>query len=240
MSRKEKFLLGAGLAIVSLTAVALVYFKSNQHLGEPGVKSLAIEGSMRREIQLPQSVPGYSVSNRQIEQIVLDALPEDTSYAQAIYRDGLGQQALVSVVMMGSDRTSIHKPDFCLAGQGWAIDETRSSQETVSFKRPYSTDLPVMKVVASRTFESDGEKTDLSGVYVYWFVADKSCTESHWQRMWWMAKHLVQTGELQRWAYVSYFMPCAPGQEDLAFERVKLLMRASLPEFQLAWPPDAK
>jgi hypothetical protein len=42
---------------------------------------------------------------------------------------------------------------------------------------------------------------------------------------------------LQRWAYVSYFAVYEPGQEDAAFERVKKLIMASVPEFQLAPKP---
>jgi hypothetical protein len=48
---------------------------------------------------------------------------------------------------------------------------------------------------------------------------------------------LLTTGVLQRWAYISYFAVCEPGQEDAAFERVKKLIVASVPEFQLAPKP---
>ena len=48
----------------------------------------------------------------------------------------------------------------------------------------------------------------LSGLYVYWFVADNQLTPYHGERMWWMARDLIRTGVLQRWAYVSYFTAC--------------------------------
>jgi hypothetical protein len=51
------------------------------------------------------------------------------------------------------------------------------------------------------------------------------------------AIHLLRTSVLERWAYVSYFAQCEPGQEDAAFERIKKLIAASVPEFQL--PPKA-
>jgi hypothetical protein len=75
------------------------------------------------------------------------------------------------------------------------------------------------------------------GLYVFWFVAHNEETTSHWQRVKWMTLDLLRTGVLQRWAYVSYFAVCAPGQEDAAFERMKNLIAASVPEFQL---PPAK
>jgi hypothetical protein len=240
VKRRERILLVIVLGIIAATAGALQYLKSNQRLGEPGVKSSAIAGSLRREIKLPLRIPGYAAEPREVDKMVVDALPDDTSMAQAIYTDDFGQQALVTVVMMGMDRTSIHQPQFCLTGQGWAIDETRSVRETVHLNRPISFNLPIMKLVASRTVETGGGQSKLSGVYVYWFVADNACTEDHWQRMWSMAKHLVQDGELQRWAYISYFVPCAPGQEDAAFEQIKKLIRVTVPEFQLAWPESGK
>ena len=43
------------------------------------------------------------------------------------------------------------------------------------------------------------------------------------------------TGVLQRWAYVSYFSVCEPGQEDATFARMEKLIAASVPAFQL--PP---
>jgi hypothetical protein len=51
--------------------------------------------------------------------------------------------------------------------------------------------------------------------------------------MWWMARDLIKTGILQRWAYVSYCAFCLPGQEDATFERMKAFIAASAPEFQL-------
>jgi hypothetical protein len=44
---------------------------------------------------------------------------------------------------------------------------------------------------------------------------------------------MLRAGVLQRWAMISYFTACAPGQEDAAFERLKKLIAASAPEFQL-------
>jgi hypothetical protein len=46
---------------------------------------------------------------------------------------------------------------------------------------------------------------------------------------------VLRTGELGRWAYVSYFTGCRPGEEDAVFERMSKLIAASVPEFQL--PP---
>ena len=75
----------------------------------------------------------------------------------------------------------------------------------------------------------------ITGLYVFWFVADNEETVSHWQRVLWLARDLLQTGVLQRWAYVSYFTVCEPGQDDATFKRMEQLIAASVPEFQV--PP---
>jgi len=48
-----------------------------------------------------------------------------------------------------------------------------------------------------------------------------------------MARDLVRTGTLQRWAYVSCFSMCYPGQEQATYGRVKELITAAVPAFQL-------
>lgn len=236
MKRRELIFMLAGLGLMATTAGGLVHLRVNQRLGAPGLKTTPIEGSPRMRIELPLSVPGYEAREEEMPQLVVDALPADTSLAQAAYRDSDGFEVQVMVVMMGSDRTSIHRPEICLTGGGWAIDAARSQRTTVRFVNPETLDLPVKKLIASRTFEANDRTTTWSGVFVYWFVAENAVTAQHGERMLWMAKHLVRTGELQRWAYIAYFAPCPPGTEEEAFRRIQKLMRLTVPQFQLAWP----
>ena len=69
-------------------------------------------------------------------------------------------------------------------------------------------------------------------------LADGEETPDNYQRMWWLARDLVRTGVLQRWAYVSYFAVCAPGQEEATFERMKNLIALAVPEYQ--FPPAGR
>jgi hypothetical protein len=57
--------------------------------------------------------------------------------------------------------------------------------------------------------------------------------------LWRVPRDLLLNGILERWAYISYFSACEPGQEDATFERMKKLIAASVPEFQLV-PRAAK
>lgn len=239
MRRRELTLLVVGLMLIAGTAAALVMLKSNQRLGKPGVKTAAIPDSPRLRIELPLQVPGYEAKERDDEETrkALESLPPDTSMVQAVYKElPDGPEIQTFVVMMGTDRTSIHKPQFCLTGAGWSIDEKRSERVAVRLDRPQPVELPVMKLIANRKVEVNGQAVDYSGVFVYWFVADNAVTEDHGKRVWWMAKHLLATGELQRWAYIAYFAPCPAGMEDETFKRVERLMSATVPQYQLAWP----
>jgi len=233
MKRQKIILLIVALALIAGSGGLLANLRGHQKLGPPAVKTSPMDGSIRLQVELPEQVPGYESKEVPEQQIVLDYLPKDTSFGQRIYKTAEGHWTLVNVVLMGTDRTSLHKPQFCLEGQGWSINDNVSSETSVHLERPCGYDLPVMKLIGSKVIEIKGEKVPAKGVYVYWFVAPNEYTARHGQRMWWMARDLFRTGVLQRWAYVSYFSVCAPGQEEATFERMKKLIAASVPEFQL-------
>jgi hypothetical protein len=72
------------------------------------------------------------------------------------------------------------------------------------------------------------------GLYVYWFVDADRCTANSWEWMtWWVPRDLLLNGILERWAYISYFSACSPGQETATYDRMKKLIAATVPEFQL-------
>ena len=79
---------------------------------------------------------------------VLRGLPQDTSFVQRHYLPAqLPIELLLNVVLMGTDRTSIHKPQFCLTGSGWNIDGGESAPDTLRVESPHPYDLPVMKLI---------------------------------------------------------------------------------------------
>jgi Protein of unknown function (DUF3485) len=220
------------LILIAGAGGALTWLRKNQTLGQPGIIAQPISGSVKMNFDLPAGVLDFISTNEPEDKTVINILPQDTSFAQRRYIAPDGFWVNANIVLMGADRTSIHKPEFCLPGQGWKIDSKTKVNLSISSPRPYQ--LPVMKWIISKTVQTpDGRKVKVSGLYVFWFVAHNEETTSHWQRIWWMTRDLLTTGVLQRWAYVSYFAVCLPGQEDAAFERMKELIAASVPEFQL-------
>jgi hypothetical protein len=138
---------------------------------------------------------------------------------------------MTSVVLMGTDRTSIHKPQYCLTGQGETIVKSEVITIPVAKPRPY--ELKVMKLsTVSQQPIGGGRFTPVSGIFLYWFVADGQLTPYHGERMWLMGRDLLTKGLLQRWAYVAYFSRCLPGEEDALLARMKRFVSDSVPEFQ--------
>lgn len=237
MNRQKWILLVATLALISLTGAELHHIKTHQSLGVPGIKAAPIDGSLVMQIELPEKAAGFTSEKLEQSDVVTNTLPKDTSYATRRYRNSTNEYGVVAnIVMMGKDRTSIHKPEYCLPGQGWQIDSKTNAYITIGGPHPY--ELPVSKWTISNGFKNErGQVEQLRGLYVFWFVADHEQTPDHWTRILWLARDLLRHGVLQRWAYVSYFTVCYPGQEAATYERVEKLIAATVPEFQ--FPPGA-
>jgi Protein of unknown function (DUF3485) len=236
MNKQKWILLITAMALMSVTGGLLYHLKTHQRLGVPGIKATPIPGSVVMQIDLPERVLDFTSTNLPQGETVTNMLPKDTSFASRRYQSSNDFWVTANIVMMGKDRTSIHKPEYCLPGQGWRIDSQTNVAISIAGPHPY--ELPVAKWTVSISFkDNSGQMREVRGLYVFWFVADNEETPSHWQRIMWLARDLLKHGVLQRWAYVSYFTICAPGQEDATFERVQKLIAASVPEFQL--PPQS-
>jgi hypothetical protein len=224
------------LVLMLGTAGLLLRLKANQRLGQPGIKSAPIPGSVQMKIDLPERVLDFTSTNVPEPEIVLGYLTKDTSYAERHYQSSDGLDVIGTIVLMGADRTSIHKPDYCLPGQGWHIDSKTIVNVPVVGAQTYK--LPIAKWIISANFQTlDGQTEKRSGIYAFWFVADNEQTPSFYGYLKRLTFNFFRTGVLQRWAYVSYFSTCAPGQEDATFADMEKLIAASVPEFQ---PPPPR
>ena len=236
MKNQKLLIFFAALILMAGTAGVLVRLKTNQKLGVPGVIFMPIPGSVQVKIALPERVLDFTSTNIPEPEVVVGYLPKDTSYAERFYQSPDGAAMTGTIVLMGTDRTSIHKPDYCLPGQGWHIDSKSVVNVPVGGERPY--ELPVAKWIISENFQKPGGGTEkVSGIYAFWFVADNEQTPEFYGYLKLLTHDLLFTGVLQRWAYVSYFTTCEPGREDAAFARMEKLISASVPEFQ---PPPRK
>lgn len=233
MSRQKIILLVVVLGLIGVTAAGLLRLRVGQRLGAPGVRTRVVAGSGTVEIALPEAVVGFTSQAVETAAAVTNTLPADTSYGQRVYVAGDGFTAQMAVVLMGSDRSSMHKPQICLPAQGWNIFQTEMAMVTI--ERPARYELPVIRLVAANQVTVDGQPVEARGIYVYWFVTEGelSADPSGLRRMWRSMVHLLVTGEMQRWAYVSVFAVCEPGREEATYGRMKELIAAAVPEFQM-------
>src|SRR5262245_41223559 len=115
--KRQHLLLILTLVCIASTAGLLLRLRANQRLGLPGVKTISLSNPsqpLRCKVLLPEEVLNYSSEEVPTDKITLDFLPQDTSYGQRVYRGSDRFEILMNVVLMGTDRTSIHKPQFCL------------------------------------------------------------------------------------------------------------------------------
>ncbi|HEX7652071.1 MAG TPA: exosortase-associated EpsI family protein [Verrucomicrobiae bacterium] len=237
MIRSKPILAGLVLTMILLVAGTIHHMKAHQRLGAPGLKTRPMADSQNLEILLPESVPGWTSLILTNSETLLKQLPQDTSFRVRLYQQPTNEMnwMQMTAVMMGADRTSIHSPYICMTGQGWQIDTARTKVDHIPMTRPLAYDLPVNKLVAAKQYKDEnGQLQTISGLFVYWYVDDAHVTASPVQWQWvWMPQDLLLHGRLQRWSYVSVFTACPPGQEDLAYERIKAFINATIPEFQL-------
>lgn len=246
MKNRAKLAGGAALTLMALAAFGLTQLQTLQRLGTPGVKVVAHdvsgEGGVRigtNSVPLPEKVLNYDSTELPIAKVVSDWLPKDTTYAQRLYRAADGFELVVNAVLMGTDRTSIHKPEYCLAGQGFHTEKIERVKIPIEGPTPYL--LPVQKWTVTReaTLEG-GAKVRHAGVYAFWFVADQQLTDDHNERMKWMMRDLLTKGVLQRWAYVSCYAICPIGQEEATYDRMRLWIANAVPTFQVGPVPRVR
>ena len=210
------------------------YRKAHQRLGIPGVRVVHVpiydsDGHVAatNSIDLPERILNFSSETKPVEKEVLDWLPKDTTYGQRVYKSEDGLRISTMVVLMGADRTSIHKPEYCLRGTGWTIDKDEFDQVRVP---ALDLDMPVRKMTIRRIAKlPDGQKVDVRGFYVFWFVSKDQVTADHNKRMWSMGLDIIRTGVLTRWAYVACHVTCAPGKEAETYIRLKEFIASAAP-----------
>ena len=241
---QAKLACGVALGLMALTAFGLSRLQSLQRLGTPGLKVIAHNVSGEggtllgtNSVPLPEKVLNFESTELPIAKITSDWLPKDTTYAQRLYRAPDGFEMMANVVLMGTDRTSIHKPEYCLAGQGFRTE--RVERVKIPIGDPAAYLLPAQRWTLTREVTANnGVRIKHAAVYVFWFVADQQLTEDHNERMLWMTRDLLTKGVLQRWAYVSCYANCLIGQEETTYERMRTWITAAVPAFQIAGRPQ--
>lgn len=150
-----------------------------------------------------------------------ELLPPDTGYARKLYvsLDDQREQVFVSVVLSGADRTSIHRPELWLVGQGWSIDAQARTE--------IDGEIPAMVLGLTREVVApDQGMVRVPALFAYWFVGREKVAATTWQRLWHTALNRLRL-KPDRWAYVVVQTAVLPGEtEELAQRRMERVAKA--------------
>ncbi len=107
--------------------------------------------------------------------------------------------AFLSIVLSGRDRTSIHRPELCLVGQGWTIGGsfTHRFEYAGGGTGFEATVLRVQKVTTT-----PAGNIAVPQLVAYYFVGGDAVLASNWGRVLRDAWNRVAHGRADRWAYV--------------------------------------
>lgn len=127
-------------------------------------------------------------------------LPPDTVILKKRYTNPLGDSLVVSIVLSGKERASIHRPQVCLVGQGREIVKSRVVEVPMEGRPPLKVMLLDLLIHPRRI---SGPSQLRGEYYAYWFVGKDRETPFHLERMFWMAWDRIIHNVAHRWAYIA-------------------------------------
>ena len=157
---------------------------------------------------LPKTINEWFGETMETSEVVINALADDTNYSQSQYKrrtpNTEDKLDIINtfIVLSGDDmNNSIHRPERCLAAQGFEI--LASEERNIQISETFS--IPVRRL-ASRHLN-----TGLQQVSYYWFTGAKVITAGHYSRTFTDILDRLTTGTNQRWAFVTITSPIIEG-----------------------------
>ena len=166
-------------------------------------------------MKLPNSIGDYLGFDTDITESEHVILPRDTEFAKKRYSGFDLPEITTEIVLSGAQRQSIHRPQVCLAGQGWAIQK----EETIPITLADGREQKVRKLTLLRT--QDG--IQVVGYFIYWFVGKDKTTDDHFERIFLTSWDRIVHRVNHRWAYVIVNAILPPEPTVTAGERQKVL-----------------
>jgi EpsI family protein len=130
-----------------------------------------------------------------------ETLPPDTGYSRKNYvRLGRSrEQVFFSVVLSGRDRSSIHRPEICLVGQGWTIRD--SERRRIRLTDGGEIEATLLRI-EREAVRPGGERVRVPAFFAYWFAGSEAVVATHRAMLWQGALDRLRRGRADRWAYV--------------------------------------
>lgn len=169
----------------------------------------------------------------EVTAIERQVLPADTGFSRKAYLSRIdpSQQVLLSIVLSGRDRTSIHRPEICLVGQGWTI--IGRSAHSFSWPGGNGVKVPATVLHIEREVTMPGRKrVRVPALFAYWFVGADRVVATNWERVLYASYDRLIHQQGHRWAYVAA-LTTVPDDEAAAFDRLQVVLNRTLPVFEV-------
>jgi len=222
----------AGLVVLAAVAVAFAarWIDARQLSPDVGVY-LTADG--REPAPLPTFLGTDWIGQKvPVSAVERATLPPDTGYSRENYVavEDRREQVFVSIVLSGRDRTSIHRPELCLVGQGWTIEGR--FRHVFAYPGAAGAVVPATVLrVQHEAVTARGERVRVPSLVAYWFVGRDRVVATHWQRMLWGALDQLRHLQSHRWAYVLVQTGAADG-DAAALARLQTVLDQTLPGFE--------
>ncbi|HUF82569.1 MAG TPA: EpsI family protein [Burkholderiales bacterium] len=180
--------------IVLLAGLATIYALPRTYESRPSAILMS----------LPTFVGDWYGKSLEVPERVELSLAKDTAFDQKEYRrfapgfPGDFDTLLSFIVLSGDDmNNSIHRPERCLAAQGYTIHD----RGEVTIDLGDGRTLKAMRLHSSRPIMDSTRR--ISHITYYWFTGATALTNSHYRRTWIDMRDRLFTGTNQRWAFVT-------------------------------------
>jgi hypothetical protein len=182
-------------------------------------------------VELPAFIGTEWIGRREeVTEVERQILPPDTGFSRKTYvsLSDPSKRVFLSIVLSGRDRTSIHRPELCLVGQGWTIRDSFLHR----FNFGSSGDFPARVLRVEKEIATPAGQVRIPQLVAYYFVGGDVVVSDHWERLARDAWNRVVHGRSDRWAYVLLQTGDSDG-DAAALGRFQEILDATLPSFQL-------
>jgi hypothetical protein len=221
--------------VVILALVEMFFLHRLMQMPPRGKVGVVLAADGVNPVELPAFLGTEWIGRRtEVSAAEREILPPDTGFSRKSYAFVADRKCdvFLSIVLSGRDRTSIHRPELCLVGQGWTI--AGHAQQTFRFSANgvggggnfRATVLRVRREISSGT-----GKIVIPQLVAYWFVDGDTIVPSGWQRFVHDSWNRVRHARADRWAYVLMQTDARDG-ETAALARMQTVLDGTLATFQ--------
>jgi len=230
-------------AAVALLAVGeMVFLGQVQRRPARGQVGVALAADGLNPVELPAFIGTEWIGRRaEVSAVEREVLPPDTGYSRKLYVNVADprQQVFLSIVLNGRDRTSIHRPELCLVGQGWTVVERVLHRFAGPGRAAGAFPVTLLRVrrevQTSAPADQPHGRATVPQLVAYCFVGGDGVIPTHGRMVLRDAWNRVLRGRADRWAYVLLQTDATDG-EAAALARMQAVLEGTMAVFASRQP----